>query len=312
MTLAHLINNYQHLNNSFEKKFIFHLGCNAGFFSEYNNMILAMLYCLKHEVKFTLYSKDANFGTGKGWQDYFLPFCEESTNLLHSKFNSRMPDNNTTLSQNLGKYFLKILTNTNYITSDLWNEFHNKKFEEEIFKISQLDIYGKTQDACSKLIEMTWRYNSFTNEKIEKLIRSISLPSQYIGFHIRGGDKIIEYPKVEASKYFEVAQQNSNLKDVFVLTDDYRIIIELNQNYPTWNFYTLCGESENGYFHNHFSAINHETKKNHMIKLFASIDILSKSQHFIGTFSSNPGMYLGMRMNSTNIHGVDFDKWTIW
>jgi len=39
---------------------------------------------------------------------------------------------------------------------------------------------------------------------------------------------------------------------------------------------------------------------------------LNKAQIFIGTYSSNPGMYLGMRMPKNKTVGVDFDKWLIW
>lgn len=58
-------------------KLIFHLGHSAGFYSEFNNMVLAILYCKQHSIDFRLYSADANFGIRKGWRDYFLPFCAE-------------------------------------------------------------------------------------------------------------------------------------------------------------------------------------------------------------------------------------------
>ena len=36
------------------------------------------------------------------------------------------------------------------------------------------------------------------------------------------------------------------------------------------------------------------------------MDILYKSNLFIGTFSSNPGMYLGMRRPKESTLGIDF------
>ena len=35
---------YQALNRTFRKELIFHLGSDAGFYSEFNNMILAIIY----------------------------------------------------------------------------------------------------------------------------------------------------------------------------------------------------------------------------------------------------------------------------
>ena len=71
------ISDYQKLNDSFHKRLVYHVGIDCGFFVELNNMINAILYCLLNGYRFQLYSEDANFGTGKGWTEYFLPFCEE-------------------------------------------------------------------------------------------------------------------------------------------------------------------------------------------------------------------------------------------
>lgn len=68
---------YQKVNEKFESVLVFHVGESAGFFSEYNCMILVMLYCLQHKIQFKLYSRDANFGYEKGWTDFFESFCKE-------------------------------------------------------------------------------------------------------------------------------------------------------------------------------------------------------------------------------------------
>ncbi|MEG1585353.1 MAG: hypothetical protein RR346_00600, partial [Bacteroidales bacterium] len=68
---------------------IFRIGIDAGFFSEYNNMILAYLYCKENNINFSLYSEYANFAFDKGWEDYFLPFCPKETDPIHSRINIR-------------------------------------------------------------------------------------------------------------------------------------------------------------------------------------------------------------------------------
>jgi hypothetical protein len=62
---------YARLNASFTRKLYFHLGVNAGFFSEFNYLLLAMLSCLENHIQFVLYSADANFKVDKGWDDFF-------------------------------------------------------------------------------------------------------------------------------------------------------------------------------------------------------------------------------------------------
>ena len=53
---------------------VYHVGVDCGLFVEINYMVNAMLYCLARRIRFQLYSDDANFGTGIGWREYFLPF----------------------------------------------------------------------------------------------------------------------------------------------------------------------------------------------------------------------------------------------
>ena len=64
---------YRKVNEAFRRRMVYHVGVDCGFFVEMNYMVDAMLYCLAHRIRFQLYSDDANFGTGKGWTEYFLP-----------------------------------------------------------------------------------------------------------------------------------------------------------------------------------------------------------------------------------------------
>ena len=52
-----------------------------------------------------------------------------------------------------------------------------------------------------------------------------------------------------------------------------------------------------------------EDKQNKMIKLFASIEILSNSKLCVGTFTTNPGLFLGMKMEEKSFHSVQKKSW---
>ena len=87
-----LATRYHLLNSSFKKTMIYHIGIDAGFFTEYTYMLHAMLYCLQHKIQFKLYSDDANFGWEKGWEDCFAPFCEQVHEPFHHTYNThRLP-----------------------------------------------------------------------------------------------------------------------------------------------------------------------------------------------------------------------------
>lgn len=308
------IKKYKDINDSFSKEFIYHLGCEAGFFSEYNNMILAMLYCLKNHIRFSVYSKDANFSYSNGWNDYFKSFCEEKGNLLHRWFNKRPnPRFKNSCLRKIDQFLSDSFRSCNkdcLTLSNLWNDI--RSLDIHTCNIPELGINGCLQDACRKMIQYTWHYNAQTNQIVSDYISSLNLPSHYIGFHIRGGDKFVEAQLQNVDVYINKAQSLSILRKAFVLTDDYSIIELLEKNYPEWTFYTLCKPNERGYFHQKFKKQSKELIKHQHIKLFASVDVLASSDLFIGTFSSNPGMYLGMRMDVDKTYSVDVPNWTIW
>ena len=324
--------NYIELNRNCNPILIFHLGADAGFFSEYNNMILAMLYCLEHKIQFKLYSCCANFKIEKGWIDFFEPFCEEVYDIFHSKYNYRYPIPSfyeLLKSEKKSRFFmlfkwkLKYIFNTIFVIPILKKKYKFDLFTYEIFDkmrsnillqnhfyIPELGIDGSLQDACQRLIEITWIYKKSIKCEIYNIISSIKLPDSFIGLHIRSGDKYLESNIYSLESYMNKVQALSDEQNLFILTDDYSIIEELNARYKDYHVFTLCEVSERGYFHSSFCKENIDYKKYHLLKLFASVEIISSSKLFVGTYSSNPGMYLGCRIQE-RMYGIDRDKWFI-
>lgn len=293
------------------KTLIYHLGQEAGFYSEFNNMVLGILYCYKHNINFILYSKDANFGFLEGWTDFFQPFCLEVNDQFHSDYNIRQ---NIAIPTNFGfrvrSIMYKLLYHFNFYTYELWPNFHNRNFEREWFVIDnkEMDILEASKYVISKI----WKYNKETQLTIDNLKAEAYLPEVYAGMHIRRGDKVVEHQNEKIHKYIEKLQIRTDIKDVFVYTDDYDVICTLRSLYPQYNFYTLVDESEHGYVHQDFIRSSIEFKRKSLLKMFASVDILSRAEYCVGTFSTNPGMFLGMVMPKGKMIGVDFDEWRIW
>jgi len=329
--MIHFDKDYYHINCSFTRKVVFRVGLDAGFFSEYNNMILAMAWCLKNKYQFQLYSYNANFGFENGWTDFFIPFCTEKFNRFHFKYNHRP------YPYGKNKYypfFVRVLFKFNLLkvkfdytppfqlikrrlgigdllTQDIFALVRSQNTTEEI-EIPELGFKDNLRSLCKYLTQVTWKFNIETQLCIDEMINALNLPDKYIGFHIRGGDKLIEYPKMLSSSYINKAEKISDTRSAFVLTDDYRIINDLKVNYPTWDFYTLCQPDEIGYYHSEFLKLSLIERKKSYIRLFSSMVINERASHFIGTFSSNPGMFLGMRMSPKHCHAIDFDEWQIW
>ena len=310
---------YQKINNSFKKSLVFHFGTGNGFYSEYNNMLLCMLYCLKYKIRFVLYSKDAYFTFGNGISEFFIPFCTEVTSNFHHKFNKRdIPfTNETDLKSKLKQkiaitniYLYKLFTG-NYITSDFYYEYRTFWFAETYFDIPELGIKGNAQTALGQLAKIIYNFNDKYRDDIILYKNKIKLPtSSYVGFHIRGGDKIIERELISIDHYISKMESITDIRNAFVMTDDYKIYIDLINKYPNWQFYTLTKESEQGYNNSSFMKESYESRKNNIIKMFASIEYLRESKYIVGTYSANPGMFLGM-IEGAKMHGIDYDKWLI-
>jgi Alpha-(1,6)-fucosyltransferase N- and catalytic domains len=324
-------NQYNHINKSFKRKVVFRIGLAAGFFSEYNNMIFAMAWCLRNNYQFQLFSSEANFGFDKGWADYFIPFCTEVSNKFHLRYNHRPYPYGSSkyyplFVRSLVRFgFMK--ANLNYLpvshrlkrkfglgkllTQDIFVIAHSQNPYEEV-EISKLGFNGNFKSLCKILTHLTWRFNQKTQMEIDRLINELNLPATYVGFHIRRGDKFVETQHMSLSLYIEKAETISDLRTAFVSTDDYNIINELHASYPAWHFYTLCQPHERGYYQSEFQELNILEKKISNIRLFSSMVVLEHACHFIGTFSSNMGIFLGMRMSPENCHGIDFNEWNIW
>jgi len=304
---------WRHINARFRKRLVFHVGYDAGFFSEINNMVLAIVYCLNHEIRFMLYSEDANFGNGKGWTDIFRPFCDESDNNLHHSFNKRWLSEREqkSLKSRLKYFLIKKWLGIDYFTHDLWFPIRAQPIEGP-YDFPALDLRGDLRFVCGEIAKMVFRPKPEIEDQISRLKSDLNLSTDYIGIHIRSGDKLREHALFGLSEYMDAAERISSLRVCFVLTDDFAMIDEIERMYENWQVATLCRPTEHGYDHRAHVQLKAEERFEAIIRLIASMQILSNARHFIGTYSTNPGMFLGMIMEKERCKALDFDNWRVW
>ncbi|WP_455672674.1 hypothetical protein [Phocaeicola sp.] len=311
---------YKQLNRSFEKSLIFHAGIDAGFFAEYSYMVNAMLYCLQHKIQFKLYSADANFGYRKGWNDYFAPFCEEVNEPFHHKYNMHAIPSWSRLialsakqkSLHLLKWKLKVSYQTTVgtqIAARIYGKgtllTHHVKFNPHChFHIPELGIDGDYMHAFNKMADICWQLNNETASACNALISELQLPKRYIGCQIRGGDKITEVNLLPPDFYVSIIRKETTERNVFVLTDDYRIFEHLQTAYPDIHWYTLCSPEEKGYVNSAFIQTEGNRKQKQMTRFLASMQILLKSVHFIGSITTGPSLFV-LKKLYPNIRLVD-------
>lgn len=310
METKNWIENYNKLNNSFSKTLVFRVGISAGFFSEINHMQMAVLYCLQHKIKFVLSSKENNFAYQKGWEDYFLPFCEETQGNLHLKYNARSHQISPSL---LNIFRIKIVRKRlgiAYLTQDIWPYIKDAKFYNETFKFPELEIDGDFLAAMHTLAKYIWRYQPAIETTINQRLNSLNLPLSYLGMHIRSGD--IEKKNYAISRYIDLAKTFSTDKNLFVATDNYSSIEKIQLQYPDYKIYTFCKPTEKGFDEGAYNSQTKESKKETLINLLTDTEGLYRSEVFIGTISSNVGSFVGMRRKAKAWYGIDANEWRIF
>lgn len=301
------VSSYRKVNESFSKRMVYHVGVDCGLFVEINYMLDAMLYCLSHRIRFQMYSDDANFGTGVGWTEYFLPFCEEVHEDFHHKLNFHRPPSWPRIfklcrhQKRIGPVAWKLKCMMKTAVGHLKAFLAYKEcvllgqdapsIREQHYCIPELGIDGSYVEAYGTLARMVWNLHPEILRQ-ESICRcGEGIPLVYDAIQIRGGDKDTEAELVSDS-YVMRTLEPENGSCVFVLTDDYRLFQSLKTCYPQFRFVTLCQENETGYHHKEFCKWSPAEKKKSIVRLIISVDMLLHSRSFVGSITTGPSVFV--------------------
>lgn len=320
MNSQELRSRYRQLNESFPTVLVYHIGTGAGFFAEYSAMLNAMLYCLTHRLQFRLYSDDANFGIGKGWTDFFEPFCPEVHEAFHARYNrSAVPSLRELRRRNphSGRFALlkwKLKSEVSQMAGRVmaWAVYrrnvllsHNVRFSPAgTFRIPELGFEWDYCQAFARMAEITWLLNDSVAGECRALLKSLPLPEVYAGCQLRGGDKITETSLLSPSHFVGLVRRHAPGHPVFVLADDYRLFRKLQTEAPDVRWLTLCQPEEQGYVNSSFTRSDVSVKRRQMVRFLASMQALMRARPFIGSITTGPSLFL---LKVQYPHGVPAD-----
>lgn len=318
------LSSYQKVNNSFHKRMVFRTGVDSGFFVEMNCMVNGMLYCLVHKIKFQIYSEDANFGTGIGWTEYFQPFCDEVHDKFHRRFNfHKLPSWHRILKMckerksfnPLAWKIKSVLKTAMGRLCVLWVYKRHVLLSQDVsihpdiqYVIPELGIDCSYTKAFGLLAKMVWRFQPEIMSQESLYKAELKLPSLYDGIHLRGGDKITEADLISATSIMHFINEKSH-SCFFTLTDDYRMFERIRRNCPAIQFLTLCQPDERGYHHQQFMKTSLKSKKEAIIRLIISVDLLLKARSFLGSITTGPSVFImKIRIDDPLVMAVDCPK----
>jgi hypothetical protein len=148
-----MINQYRKkfktLNNSNKKSELIYPLSNRGFFSELNNLVLAVLYCLDNKIKIKLHSGKWVSGN---WKDYFNPIFEEYKGVIP------IPENVYVESRFdfLSIFYHKHLRKRKLLKDDIWYHMRSNAFLEKQFFYPELGINGDIFEAKRQFLILYW------------------------------------------------------------------------------------------------------------------------------------------------------------
>ena len=298
------IKDYRKVNESFRRRLVYHVGKDFGFFVELNDMLNAMIYCLIHRIQFQIYSSDANFGTGIGWTEYFQPFCKEVHETYHAEYNFHRPPSWKKIKAIVKTMVGRIIGLWVYHEWVLLSQDVHLRTDRH-FSIPELGIEGDYYHVYGILARMIWQPQPALQQQMAEARLRLSLPRQYSGVQIRRGDKVGESRLISGWQFVRALHPKDG-ECIFVLTDSYLEYEKVRNEFPQLRFVTLCQPDETGYYHRKFVRLPPQKKKESIIRLLASVDILLHSKAFVGTIAAGPSVFLmKVRAEDPNVNAVD-------
>jgi hypothetical protein len=125
----------------------------------------------------------------------------------------------------------------------------------------------------------------------------------FAAFHVRRGDKtggyvvgterVIEGESTPPSTYLRLLRRNApDIRTVFVMTDDYRVVDGFRIAYPQYDFVSTCLADARGYHQDAFAALNVHQKELAVEQLLVETSIAARSALFLGGFKSNVSRFV--------------------
>jgi hypothetical protein len=162
---------------------------------------------------------------------------------------------------------------------------------DKLYHIPALGLNGTYTEAYAMLARMIWRPQPEVRQQIAEARIHLSLPKVYSGIQIRGGDKASEAQLISGWRIIQALHPQDG-DCIFILTDNYLELERVRSEFPKLNIVSLCQPNETGYHHHEFELLAPQERKESIIRLLVSVDILLHCSAFVGTITSGPSVFL--------------------
>ena len=269
-----------------------------GLYSELFNLCLANVYAQHQHLSLRLNTYLWNSRLNKGWCDYFEPTLNCSNNPFPAQdkvYTNEKPWIGKIYykpEEFFSYYFMKILNHIynifyprHLLTKDIFEDMRSKEF---IYDTLGNNAFNTMASAFKQMYIL----NDSTKSRLGQRTGELKLPDDYIGIHIRRGDKITsqEMQEIRIGKYVSsILDHKAISSNVYIATDDVSIIDELNQQLSPHGisvFYNNQNQSQ-GFNEATFNRFSRQARYEEMLNVLLDMEVLIHSKFFIGTYTSN-------------------------
>lgn len=142
-----------------------------------------------------------------------------------------------------------------------------------------------------RLAQRLWRLNARTRSAVDDILSQTGLPSlrgEYVGVHVRRGDKRKEVPDVPLAAYAAAVRCVAGDLPVVVATDDGTVLAKLRAMLPERDVLALPGTAaRTGHYQVNVNRGYMKRNARSVVALLADVTALKDARWFVSTFSSN-------------------------
>lgn len=302
-----------------KKKRIIYSLTGRGLFSELSNLALALVYAAYNDEELIVNTRNWNARVEKGWSDYFEPVLPSSNSLMCSQYRIYTKEKPWwgNIYYNPWAFFRYYVF---YVMNRIFLLFHPEtELGDDVFiKMRSkefIEKHGNVRDDYSLALKRILKFNLEIIDYIRNKKSELDLPEDYIGVHIRRGDKIVscEMKEINLAEYIDAIKEQKHIShNVFIATDDASIIENLKPILTTngFNVYFNEGVVEKGFNESSFNNKDKRSRYMDTLNMLLDMEIMIHSSFFIGTYTSNVSRIVPLYIGFENSLSLD-ESWKI-
>lgn len=288
-----------------------------GLFSELSNLVMAFYYANQKGLNFIINSRYWNGKIKKGWEDYFNNNIETTNSVFSAQtkvYSKEKPwvGNIYYNPKVFFNYYFQLLMNGLYCLFHIKCMLAKDAFEQMNSSDFRDSLPEDWVSSYASLYKQVVSYNEKTKSILAQYKEQLKLPDDYIGVHIRRGDKITtqEMDNISLDKYIsEIIDHKDVSQNVFIATDDISILDSLRPKLAECGmklyYNTFCSSS--GFEESAFNDMDERRRYDNIMLTLLDMDILIHSCFFIGTYTSNLSRIVPLFLSFSRCKSLDID-----